>query len=175
MRLSLVLCAAVGGLLASAAQAQTQTQAPTQTQTQTIPSPQTPLTEQTVQAWIDQYIKTEGWRLLAADPAAVTFGLAAAPVVGESGLVTTEIRREYFGLWKVGPNGARSLRQTWILDCKARRVWVRRISVFNENNLQGASETREAVNPAWTEISVGSVNDRAMQEICAVAPAKPPG
>jgi hypothetical protein len=132
----------------------------------TIPPPATPLTEDTIRAWIDGNLETQGWVLLAADAVAASFATSDGVTQDDKGLLTTEIRREYYGLSQLGPNGTRSGRQTWVVDCKGKKVWVRKIAIYADNNLKGASRTRENPDPKWTELSQGSVNAMIMDRIC---------
>jgi hypothetical protein len=132
-----------------------------------VPPPAEPLNEENVAAWIEAHIDTDGWGLLAADTVAASFGSADGVVLGPDGYRMAEIRREYYGGMRLGPNGTRSGRQTWIVDCPMRRVWVRRITIYAENNLKGESRTRQAEQPNWTEVSAGSANEKLMSAICA--------
>ena len=131
-----------------------------------IPPPATPLTEASIKAWIDGNLETQGWVLMAADAVAASFATSDGVTQDDKGLLTTEIRREYYGLAQLGPNGTRSGRQTWVVDCKGKKVWVRKISIYAENNLKGAATTRENPTPKWTELSQGSVNAMIMDRIC---------
>lgn len=134
--------------------------------------PPSPLNEEGVKAWVARHIETEGWILAGADGVAASF-LSETGGVGQDGLTIREIRREYYGAPRLGPKGSRSVRQLWFVDCKGRKVWVRRIAVYAENNMKGASETREAPEPTWTEMSSGSLNEKLMSEACAAAPKAP--
>lgn len=129
--------------------------------------PPTSLDEAGIRAWIGQYIDTAGWHLRGADPSSASFLSAQGVVVGADGLLSSEVRREYFGAPQLGPLGARSVRQAWVVDCKGKKVWVRKIMLFSENNLKGRTQSRENPAPKWTEVSSGSINEKLMIEICA--------
>jgi hypothetical protein len=168
------LCIALVGLsLAGSAAAQTPSTAPEPPPAAVeappaaaIPPPETPLTEDTIKAWIEAHLETQGWVLLAADAVAASFATSDGVTQDDKGLLTTEIRREYYGLSQLGPSGTRSGRQTWVVDCKGKKVWVRKIAIYADNNLKGASRIRENPNPKWTELSQGSVNAMIMDRIC---------
>lgn len=144
----------------------------------TFPPP-SPLDEAGVKAWVAQYIDTAGWHLLGADPVAASFVSAEGVSVGTDGFLSAEVRREYFGAPQLGPLGARSVRQAWVVDCRGRKVWVRKIMLFSESNMKGATQARENPAPRWTEVSSGSINEKLIVAICAapssgkVAPENP--
>lgn len=148
-------------------------------QAQTLPPPAvtfpppSPMSEEGVRAWVAQYIDTAGWRLVGADPGAVSFLIAEGTTLDADGMVSSQVRREYFGAPQLGPLGARSVRQAWVVDCQGHKVWVRKIMLFSENNLKGHAQGREAPQPRWTEVSSGSINDKLMGEICAAAKPAP--
>lgn len=151
------------------------TAAPAQAPAAPIPPPQAPINADSVAAWVERHIETEGWRLMAADLVAASFGAAQGAELRPDGYVAAEVRREYYGVDRLGPNGTRSGRQLWIIDCPGRKVWVRRIAIYADNNLKGAAQVRETPEPAWTELSADSVNARLMADFCAQAQrAAPP-
>ncbi len=131
-----------------------------------IPPPATPLTEDSIKAWIDGHLETQGWVLMAADAVAASFATSDGVIQDDKGLLTTEIRREYYGISQLGPSNTRSGRQTWVVDCKGRKVWVQKISIYAENNLKGAAQTRTNATPKWTELSQGSANAMMVERIC---------
>ena len=169
-RLSAALGPIIALVLAGAALAQASPPATLPPPAVSFPPP-SPLDETGIKAWIAQYIDTAGWLLVGADPGAASFLSAGGVTVGTDGLLSSEVRREYFGAPQLGPNGARSVRQAWVVDCPGRKVWVRKIMLFSENNMKGATLARENPQPRWTEVSSGSINAKLMAEICA-APSR---
>lgn len=135
-----------------------------------FPPPAT-MDEQGVRAWVAKHIDSAGWEMVGADPGSVSFLQTDGVAVGPDGMVSSDVRREYFGAPQLGPAGARSVRQAWVVDCKAKKVWVRKIMLFSESNLKGATLGRETPEPSWTEVSSGSINAKLRDEICA-APGK---
>lgn len=159
-----VILSLIAVLAASTAGAQTPAELPPAAVTFPPPSP---MDEEGVKAWVSQYIDTTGWHLRGADPAAASFLSAEGVTVGTDGMLSSEIRREYFGAPQLGPNGARSVRQAWVVDCRGKKVWVRKIMLFSESNLKGRTQARENPTPKWTEVSSGSINEKLMIGICA--------
>src|SRR5438105_4495657 len=80
------------------------------------PKPPASLDARGIDAWISQYIVPDGWVLLAADAAAVTYGRGELAVM-EDGLVQADVRREYFRPARMGAMNSRSNQQTWLVDC----------------------------------------------------------
>jgi hypothetical protein len=159
----------IAGLIASlaAAGAATGQAPPAEPPAATGFPPPSPMNEDGVKAWVLKYIDTAGWHLLGADPAAASFLSAEGVSVGTDGFLSSEVRREYFGAPQLGPNGSRSVRQAWVVDCKGKKVWVRKIMLFPESNLKGQAVSRENPEPKWTEVSSGSINEKLMIAICA--------
>lgn len=165
-----------GNLMAILAAAAAMLGAPALAQEAPPPPPPPPATLDPagVQAWVRDHVDTRGWLVLGADTAAVSFLSAQGVIVGPDGFLRSEVRREYFGGTQLGPNGSRSVRQAWVVDCKARKIWVQKIAIYPEHNLKGRAVARENPTPKWTEVSSGSINDKLMIEICHAPSAGAP-
>lgn len=119
-----------------------------------------------VTAWIKAYLKTDGWTVIAADGAAVSFGSPKGVSVGADGLFETEIRREYYRPTPMGDLMTRSNLQSWRVNCKTREIQVVAMSIHAENNLAGQSMSRKIAEGPWTTPTPGSQNEHAVKRIC---------
>jgi hypothetical protein len=135
------------------------------------PKPPATLDAAGIDDWMKRYLTPDGWVLLTADAVSVTLGRPEI-TVNEAGLLQAEIRREYYRPTRLGSMNSRSNRQSWVVDCGGRRFQVVSMSVFLNNNLQGESFRRQALDGEWVDVAPGTPNAHVVDRVCAAGPAK---
>lgn len=130
------------------------------------PPPPVTIDDEGVQAWLDRYIKADGWTVFAADGVAVAMGSPSGVTVMTDGTMRAEVRHEYYNPTRIGPMDTRSNLQTWIVDCEAKRVRVVSMQIFALSNLQGESAKSENPQAEWSTPSPGSVKARSVERVC---------
>lgn len=131
-----------------------------------VPPPAT-IDDAGVTAWINGYLKVDGWTLIAADSQAVTFGSPRGVGQDADKTLTTQIRHEYYQAVRLGDLESRSNIQTWNIDCEGRRIRILDIAIFEENNLGGRSQARSAPGAEWIPVGdMASTRGRTFQRIC---------
>jgi hypothetical protein len=124
-----------------------------------------------VDDWRKANIQAEGWVLLHADGAALSYGGGPNGVrPDKDGFLHADVRREYYRTVRVGPGPSRSNLQTWVLDCELRRLRVTSMNFYALNNLQGTGFRKSAEEASWTTLDAGSQNTPEFDRICAAAP-----
>lgn len=132
---------------------------------QEIPAP-TSVDDAAVRAWLSAYIETDGWTVIGADGVAVALGSPDGVAVSADGTIQARIRHEYYQPAEIGGQQVRSNLQTRIIDCEARRQRVVAMSIYERNNMQGASQTRETSTASWSAPTPDSLTARALERIC---------
>ncbi|OHB28020.1 MAG: hypothetical protein A2790_11375 [Phenylobacterium sp. RIFCSPHIGHO2_01_FULL_69_31] len=136
---------------------------------QNAPRPTT-LDEAGVKSWLASHIRSDGWTLITADGAAVSFGGPAGVARLADGTLSALVRHEYYAPAPFGDVTSQSNLQSWNVDCKGRRMRVLTFAMFEGSNLSGPSWARASAQPAWDEVEADSPRGRAVKRICE-APA----
>jgi hypothetical protein len=119
-----------------------------------------------VKAWLNQYIKADGWIVFAFDQSAVSLGSPQGVAVLSDNTLQADVRREYFSVIIFGEFASRSNLQTWNVDCKSGKIRTTSMTVYALNNLQGDHETRELSDAPWHDVAANSVDEVARDRIC---------
>ena len=135
------------------------------------PPPPTSLDQAGVLAWLNKYIKADGWTVLAADQGAVAMSAPSGTKVLADATLQTEIREEYFKPMDFGAMRSRSTLQVWNVDCQADRMRVLAVRLYEGNNLQGAHVERENLKAPWTPIEPGSAPALTADRLCETGAA----
>jgi hypothetical protein len=123
--------------------------------------------------WRKANIQADGWVLLHADGAALSYAGGPNGVRADAdGFLHADLRREYYKAVRLGPAPSRSNLQTWVLDCELRRLRVIGMNFYPLNNLQGTGFRKAADEAAWITLDTGSQNTPEFDRICAAAPPK---
>lgn len=130
------------------------------------PPPPATIDDDGMRAWLKAYIKTDGWTLITADDVAVTLGGPDGVAVMEDGTLSVQIRHEYYGPTRLGPMGTRSNLQSWNIDCERQRMRVLSITMFQDNNLSGASQSAGRNDVEWTSFDPDSARGRTVKRVC---------
>lgn len=119
-----------------------------------------------VRAWLSDHIDTDGWTLITADGAAVVLGSPKGVSQHRDGLLSTEIRHEYYRPFQLGGLDSRSNLQSWDVDCKGQRIRIQKMTVFAGNNMSGASVTRNWQKGDWVAVAANETRARTVARIC---------
>ncbi len=152
--------AGTGGLAASAAP----------------PAPAT-LDAQGIDAWRRTYIEGDGWTLMHADGAALSYARAGGPDglrPDQDGVLRIDIRREYYRSVRLGPKASRSNYQAWLVDCEGRRLKVTAMNFYAQNNMKGGGFRKEDLEPSWTAVPAEAQDSPLFDLICASTQAARP-
>jgi hypothetical protein len=135
-------------------------------QTEPATPPPERLDDAGVSDWLDTYIETEGWAVIAADGMAVALGSPDGVIVRADGDLQAQIRHEYYRPTTIGPFQTSSNLQTRVIDCEERRHRVISMTLFEGHNLHGQLASQNNDSASWTTPSEGSVAYRVMDRVC---------
>ena len=119
-----------------------------------------------IDAWRLANIEADGWTLIHADGAALSYARQAAERDPE-GYRRIEVRREYYRPVRLGPMPSRSNYQSWTVDCELRRVKVTAMNFYARNNMRGEGFRKAADKAAWTAIAPEAQDSPVFERICA--------
>ena len=123
-----------------------------------------------IDAWRVANIKADGWTLVHADAAALSYARHAAEKDPE-GHLRIEVRREYYKPVRLGPMPSRSNYQTWTVDCELRRMKVTEMNFYALNNMRGDGFRKAADKASWSSIAPEAEDSPVFERICAPATA----
>jgi hypothetical protein len=132
---------------------------------QEIPAPAS-IDDAAVEAWLSEYIETDGWTVIGADGVAVALGSSDGVAVSADGTMRARIRHEYYQAVEIGGQQVRSNLQTRVIDCAAGRQRVVAMSIYELNDMQGASQSREMSTANWSVPTADSLGARAIARVC---------
>jgi hypothetical protein len=122
-----------------------------------------------VSKWLADYIRFQGWAVLAADAQAVAFGSPEGVGQRRDGMLTANIRHEYYKAVQIGGKTTRSNLQTRVFDCAGKRQRVIAMDIYELNNLKGQSFFAANADAAWTTPQPGSLYLRVLERVCRAA------
>lgn len=145
--------------------------APLQAVAQQIVDPPPPAgdTDAAVQAWIDEYLRIDGWVVVGADNVAVSLLKDEAIDRTANGLPIGEIRHEYFRPVDFGGQPIRSVTQLVVVECEHSSQYLAAMTIYEHNNLQQNHGLRRFQEVSWTAAAPGSLKARTIQAICSAA------
>lgn len=118
------------------------------------PAPQPArLDAESIDAWRRAHIDGEGWTLVHADGAALSYARPGGPDglrPDRDGVLRIDVRREYYRPVRLGPRASRSNYQAWLVDCDGRHLRVTAMNFYAQNNMKGSGFRKEALEPSWT-------------------------
>ena len=119
--------------------------------------------------WRKANIQAEGWALMQADGAALTYAGGGAGVVRDKdGFLHVDVRREYYQPLRLGPQPSRSNVQAWTVDCELKRLRITAMSFWKLNNMQGTGFRKSADAAGWMAVEPSDLP--LVDRICAAAP-----
>lgn len=122
--------------------------------------------------WRKAHIAAEGWALVFADAAAISYAGGGNGVKADSdGFLRVDVRREYYKSVRLGSQPSRSNVQTWIVDCGLQRFKIVAMSFWRLNNMKGDGFRKTAEDATWTTAAPNSDNSHVIDLICAAQPA----
>jgi hypothetical protein len=141
------------------------------------PPPAT-LDAQGIDAWRRAHIEGDGWTLMHADGAALSYARAGGPDglrPDQDGVLRIDVRREYYRPVRLGPQASRSNYQAWMIDCEGRRLKITAMTFYAQNNMKGGGfrKTNEAAD-AWTAVPAEARDSPLFDRICASTQAARP-
>ena len=138
--------------------------------------PPASLDAQGVDAWRRTHIEANGWTLMHADGAALSYARATDGSLApdKDGVLKVDVRREYYRPVRLGPQASRSNYQVWLVDCEGRRLKVAAMSFYAQNNMKGSGFRKDGAESSWSAVPEGSQDSPLFDRICASqAPARP--
>ena len=122
-----------------------------------------------VDAWRRAHIEADGWTLIHADGAALSYARATTGSLApdKDGAIKVDVRREYYRPVRLGPQASRSNYQSWLVDCEGRRLKVTAMSFYAQNNMKGSGFRKEGAEAAWSAVPEGSQDSPVFDRICA--------
>jgi hypothetical protein len=133
------------------------------------PPPPSEISDAGVKAWLNTYIRAEGWTVIAADNVAVTLGGPDGVEVLDGGYLRATIRHEYYRPTEFGDFHSRSNRQTWVIDCPNHRHKVTEMEIYAASNLAGDHRVmgpRPLAEAPWIASDPDSLSRRVETRIC---------
>ena len=130
------------------------------------PPPPVSVDDKGVKAWLNNFITTQGWTIIAADGVAVSLGSPEGVGRLADGTLTTKIRHEYYTPVTLGDMQSRSNLQSWTVDCSGRRLKITVFEIYKGNNLTGGGERMSNPQVDWQPVRAGSQNERVIKRIC---------
>lgn len=121
-----------------------------------------------VSKWIHDYLRIDGWAVLAADGNAVALGSPEGVGQRSDGLVAN-IRHEYYKAVTIGGKPTRSNLQTRVFDCTGKRQRVIAMDIYTFNNLKGEMWTASNADAPWSTPAENSLNRRVLDRVCKAA------
>lgn len=137
------------------------------------PPPPASLDAQGVDAWRRAHIVAEGWTLMHADGAALSYARAGGPDglrADADGVLKVDVRREYYRPVRLGPQASRSNFQAWLVDCEGRRLKVTGMTFYVQNNLKGGGFRKDGSEATWTGMPPEAQDSPLFDRICASQP-----
>ena len=119
-----------------------------------------------IDAWRVANIQADGWTLIHADGAALSYARHAAEK-DPDGFLNIEVRREYYKPVRLGPLPSRSNYQTWLVDCELRRLKVTAMNFYALNNMKGDGFRKAAERASWTTVAPEAQDSPVFERICA--------
>lgn len=141
------------------------------------PPPPATMDARGVDAWRQAYIQADGWTLMHADGAALSYARAGGPEglkPDASGVMKIDVRREYYRPVRLGPQSSRSNYQAWLVDCEGRRLKVTGMTFYVQNNMKGGGFRKDGSDATWTGMPPEAQDSPLFDRICASQPP-PPG
>lgn len=141
------------------------------------PPPPATLDAAGIDAWRRAHIEGDGWTLMHADGAALSYARAGGPdglAPDKDGVLRIDVRREYYRPVRLGPQASRSNYQAWLVDCEGRRLKVTAMNFYAQNNMKGSGFRKEGLEPGWTGMPAEAQDSPLFDRICASAQAARP-
>ncbi len=130
------------------------------------PAPPKSLTEQDVQSWAARNVDPKGWSPVDYDQEGVHLVDAAGARTSPDNMLMISGREELFRPAERSGVLARSDRQEFEVDCRARRFRLLSIEVFADNNLTGKSRTISGPLTGWLDAEPGSHRAVQVEQLC---------
>ena len=119
--------------------------------------------------WRREHIQAEGWALLHADGAALSYAGGPSGVSADKdGFLHVDVRREYYKSQRLGPADSRSNLQTWVIDCDQKRLRITAMNFYSLNNMKGTGFRKSADEAVWAPVDPSE--SPLVERICAAAP-----
>jgi hypothetical protein len=134
------------------------------------------LDAQGIDAWRREHIDGDGWTLMHADGAALSYARAGGPdglQPDKDGVLRIDVRREYYRSVRLGPKASRSNFQAWLVDCEGRRLKVTAMNFYAQNNMKGSGFRKEDLDSSWTAVPAETQDSPLFDRICAAQSPRP--